>query len=139
MFKLGKYLQSKGGIPVGGSDNQKLWEVFTARDKPVLFTVGQFWSGDASEYYTLVTVPPGHNLDGTLGMADIPGAIVMLHGNIEGSVGTIASPFSLFGNWQRSSPTLFIVPPDYSVAVMPVTAASANDFGVRLGGFELES
>jgi len=140
MYNLGKYLQSKGGIPVGGSDNNKLWSVFTAQDKPVLIMAGCYWSGDTSEYYGFAQIPPGFALDGTLGMADIPGAIVFFSGNIEGAVGTIASPESLFGHYTRTPVgSWFILPPHYSIAVQPVTAASAADFGVRIGGFEIDA
>ena len=143
MFNLGQHLQSKGGIPVGGSDNNKLWSVFTARDKPVLITVLQFWSGDASEYYQLVQCPPGFALDGTLGMADINGSIALTPaGWIVGALGTVAEPRTL----QPDDPGRggivawnAIIPPDYSIAVQPVTAASAADFGVRVGGFEIDA
>lgn len=144
MFSLGIYRQSKGGIPVGGSDNNKLWEVFTAEDKPVMVTQAQFWSGDASEYYQLVQVPPGFALNGTLGMADINGSIAMTPaGWMVGALGTVAEPRTL----QADDPgrggiqgfAFFILPPNYSIAVQPVTAASAADFGVRVGGFELDA
>ncbi len=140
MFKLGQYLIGKGGIPVGGSDNNKLWQVFTAGDRPVLIMCGHYWSGDASEYYTLNQIPPGFALNGTLGMTDIPGAIEFFTGNIEGAVGTVASPESLFGHYTRTPVgAWFILPPNYSIAVQPVTAASAADFGVRIGGFEIDA
>lgn len=138
MYKLGKWVQSKGGIPVGGSDNNKLWEVFTAEDKPVVITCGGYWSGDASEYYTFMLVPPNFALNGTLGPADILGCIPLMVGNIEGNLGTIASPISLMNSYQRSSGPHWVIPPEYSIAVMPVTAASTADFGVRVGGFECE-
>lgn len=140
MFKLGQYLISKGGIPVGGSDNNKLWECFTAGDKPVLIMAGHYWSGDASEYYSLIQVPPGFALNGTLGMADINGAIEFFTGNIEGAVGTIANPESLFGHYTRTPVgAWFILPAHYSIAVQPITAASSADFGVRIAGFEIDA
>ena len=143
MYKLGEYLQSKGGIPVGGSDNNKLWSVFTARDKPILVTVLQYWSGDASEFYQLVQCPPGFALDGTLGCADIVGSIALMSpAFMEGATGTVAEPYTLQAADAGRSGFVamsFILPPDYSIAVQPVTAASAADFGVRIGGFEIDA
>jgi len=142
---LGKYIQAKGGIPVGGSDNNKLWECFTAGDKPVLITILQYWSGDASEYYQLVQVPPGKNLNGTLGMADINGSICITSGglNIVGGIGTVAEPLNLQATVavDRVGMQMFyyLLPPNYAIAVQPITAASSADFGVRIGGFELDA
>ena len=140
-MKLGNYIIGKGGIPVGGSDNNKLWRVFTAGSKPVLIMTGSFWSGDASEYYELIQVPPGHNLNGTLGVDDIKGAITIFAGNLEGAVGTLASPEPLFGHYTRTplGTAGFVLPPEYSIAVQPTSAASAADFGIRIGGFELDA
>lgn len=145
MYSLGNYIQAKGGIPVGGSDNNKLWECFTAEDKPILITVLQYWSGDASEYYQLVQVPPGRALDGTLGMAEINGAIVITSGgaNIAGGLGTVAAPYNLQATVAVDRVGMqsfsFILPPYYSIAVQAITAASSADFGVRIGGFEINA
>lgn len=138
-IKPGKWIQSRGGIPVGGSDNNKLWEVFTAGEKGVMIMTGSYWSGDGSEYYELVMCPPNSTLNGTLGVNDIKGTLTIFGGNIEGGVGTQAEPEALFGHYTRTSPgAWFYLPPHYSIAVQPVTAASAADFGVRLAGFECE-
>lgn len=139
MHVLGNYRQSIGGV-AAGSDNQKLWRVFTAGSNPVLITAAQFYGGDASEYYTLVQVPPsGGNLDGTLTMSDVPGAIVVTYGNIEGAAASEDSPQSLFNSFQRQTTVGLYLPPYYALAVMPVTAASTAAFVVTVGGFELHA
>lgn len=136
---LGEYRQSIGGV-AAGSDQSKLWRVLTAGEHPMLITAAQFYGGDASEYYTIVQVPPGAgNLDGTLTMSDIPGAIVVTYGNIEGAAATEDSPQSIFNSFQRQTTTGLYLPPFYALAVMPVTAASAAAFVVSVGGFEIAS
>ena len=135
-MNYGKYRQSIGGVPAGG-DQSKLSGVFTAMDKPMLITAAQFYGGDASEYYTIVQIPPGAGfLDATLTMSDIPGAIVVTYGNIEGG-GTEDSPQSFLNAFQSQSTLGWLLPPYYSLAVMPVTAASTAAFVGTMGGFEL--
>jgi hypothetical protein len=136
---LGTYRQSIGGV-AAGADNNKLWRVLTAGENPMLITAAQFYGGDASEYYTIVQVPPGAgNLDGTEVMSDLPGAIVVQAGNIEGGAWTEDSPQSLLNSFQRQTTQGWILPAFYTLAVMPVTAASTAAFVVTMGGFEYAS
>ena len=142
MGKLGKYRQSTGAV-AAGSDQDKVYRVFEAEDKPMMITALSYYGGDASEYYTFAQVPPGTTLagspNGTLELGDLPGAIVLGMGNIEGATGTVEAPFAFWGNWQRSSGAYWILPPYYTIVVLPVTAASTAEFTVWMGGFELDA
>jgi hypothetical protein len=140
MYPLGKYRQSTGGV-AAGSDNNVVYRVFQAENRPMLITALSYYGGDSSEYYQFAQVPPGSALDGapdgTLTMTDLGGAIPLGIGNIEGATGTQDAPFTFFGNWQRSSGAYWILPPFYTLVVYPVTAASTAALTVWIGGFEL--
>lgn len=142
MFKLGKYRQNTGGVGAG-ADNEKLWRVFQAEDKPILITALSWYGGDASEYYHFAQVPPGTSLegspDGTQLLSDCEGAITVMTGNIEGNIGTQDEPYSFYGNWQRSAGPYVILPPYYTLVVYPAGAASAAAFTVWIGGFEIDA
>ena len=135
----GKYRQSIGGV-AAGADNLKLWRVITASEVPLLITAAQYYGGDASEYYTFVQIPPGAAaLDGTATMSDIPGAIVVTAGNIEGGAYTEDVPRSLLNSFERQSTWGWLLPPYYALAVMPVTAGSTLALVCTAGGFEIAS
>ena len=142
MFKLGKYRQNTGGV-AAGADQDKCWRVFEAEDKPMLITALSYYGGDASEYYYFAQVPPGTSLsgnpDGTQTLTNLEGAIAVGIGNIEGATGTQNAPFTFWGNWQRSSGQYWILPPFYTLVVLPVTAASTAAFTVWMGGFEIDA
>lgn len=140
-MKLGKFVQSKGGIPVGGGEVNKLWTCFQASDKPVLVMYGNVWSGDSNEYYKLILCPPntlnGSN-NGNLSVEKVNGALVFLAQNVRGAIGTVNEPNSIFPETNAQSPSFPIIPAYWTLAVMPETAASANDLGIRIAGFEIE-
>ena len=139
-MKLGKWIQSKGGIPTSGSDQYIMSTVFVAGEKPVIITAGSYWSGDASETYRLSIIPPSGSVvwaENTYDMTDFNGALAF-GGQYGGNKGTILDPSSIF--WSSDSAQTFgwIVPPYWRVVVYNTTGASSTDFGMRLGGFEIE-
>jgi len=140
--KYGKFVQSKGGIPVGGSDNNLLWTCFQASDKPVVVMYGNVWSGDSNEYYKLILCPPntlsGSN-NGSLSVDEVNGSLVFLAQNVRGGSGTAAEPNSIFPETNTGSPSWPVIPAYWTLAVYPETAASANDLGIRIAGFELDA
>lgn len=143
-MKLGKYVSSKGGIGVGGADQYILWSVFAANDKPVLLTQGQFWSGDASEQYKIAMIPASSGVtfsNDAYTLADFNGAMSLGGGALRGGVGTVADPANVFGHSGTAEYAYnFLIPPFWRVVVMSVTAGgSAADFGMIMGGFEVEA
>jgi len=127
----------KGGIPTGGSDNSKLWIAFTAGKNPVQLIAGTYWSGDAAENYGLVMLPPGVNTspNGTVTLEGSMGAIMLNFQMAGGS--TAASPSAVWPGQKTAGQTPPVVPPFWTVYVVPLTAASAADFQLRLLGMEL--
>jgi len=142
-MKLGKYVSSKGGIGVGGADQYILWSCFAANDKPVLLTQGSFWSGDAAEQYALALIPPSSGVtfrNDAYTLADFNGAIAIGSLTFRGGVGTVAQPYNIMANSTSPEATYnWLIPPYWRVVVQSVTAGgSSADFGVILGGFEIE-
>ena len=141
MYKLGKFVQSKGGIPVGGGEVNKLWTCFQASDKPVVVMYGNVNSGDSNEYYKLILCPPntlnGSN-NGNLNVGQVNGALVFLAQNVRVGTGTVNEPNSIFPETNTGSPSWPVIPPYWTLAVMPETALSSNDLNIRIGGFEIE-
>jgi len=136
-YCYGESRVQRGGIPVGGSDNSKLWEVFTAREHPVQIIAGTYWSGDAGENYGLVMIPPGVETgqNGTSTLEGDMGAI-MLNSQLIGGY-TAASPGPVWPGNKTAGNTPPVVPPFWTVFVLPLDAASAADFQVRLLGMDL--
>ena len=62
-----------------GSDQSKLWSVFTAGENPVQLIGGSYWSGDAGEMYGLVMLPPSvpDQPNGTATLTGAMGAITL--------------------------------------------------------------
>lgn len=122
-----------------GSDQSKLWRVFTAGENPVQLINGSYWSGDAAESYALCLLPPtfvgSSNPNGTTTIAGNMGAI-MLNFQMAGG-NTATTPASIWPGLKTFGGPPPVVPPFWSVYVFPFEAASTADFQVRLMGMDL--
>jgi len=137
-YKYGQVRLGKGGIPVGGSDNEKAWPVFQAGENPVEIISGNYRSGDASELYCIGIVPPDFVANGTVTIAGGSQGVTVLNNGLIGDIHTAANPGDVFLNVDKYSVARnWIVPPFHQVVCWPITAASANDFFVSLLGLDL--
>jgi|APSaa5957512535_1039671.scaffolds.fasta_scaffold19690_7 hypothetical protein len=134
-MKLKKWIQSTGELPAG-ADQHMLYRVFTNQDKICSITTINWRSGDSMENYQMVCCPPSSNLDGTEEWADLKGAF-FINAVMKGGAGTTQVPFALLTAQGTGFP-FCLIPPYWSLAVCDVTAASANNFVVWVGGYELE-
>ena len=77
-YCYGQVRTAKGSI-AAGTDQSKLWSIFTAGENPVQLIGGSYWSGDAGEMYGLVMLPPSvPNLpNGTATLTGAMGAITL--------------------------------------------------------------
>jgi len=130
---------AKGGIPAGGSDNNKAWPVFQAGENPVEIISGQYRGGDASEYYAMAIVPPDFLANGTTTIAGDGQGVQLLNGVLLGGVHSVETPGNVYLNTPSKAyiGAHFIIPPYHQVIVWPYSAASANFFTVLLLGMDL--
>jgi len=136
-YQYGKVRLGKGGIPVGGSDNSKLWLVFSASENPVQLIAGSYWAGDSGENYGLVMFPPGVP-EGANGTATITGAMGAVTINFQMAGGeTAVTPAAVWPGQKTAGASPPVVPPFWSLYVLPVSGASAANFEVRLMGMDL--
>ena len=135
-YCYGQVRLGKGGIPVGGSDQDKAWGVFTAAENPVEIVAGTYRSGDAGEMYTFAIVPPDFsNLSGQTTIAGGDQGVVAL-GQVKGAAMTITEPGSIYSSMVPSIQQRIIVPPFHHIVIWCSTA-SAADFVVYLLGMDL--
>lgn len=135
-YCYGQVRQAKGSI-AAGSDQSKLWSVFTAAENPVQLIGGSYWSGDATESYGLVMLPPSvpAGPNGTATLAGSMGAIAINFQMAGGNTAT--SPIPMWPGQKTFGGTPPIVPPYWSLYVYPIDAASTADFQVRIMGMDL--
>lgn len=138
-YTYGKVRLGKGGIPVGGSDNNKAWPVFQAGENPVQIISGSYRSGDASEFYKLAIAPPDFVANGTVTIAGGSQGLTILNKSLSGGLHTATDPGDPFVDvvMKTSSTKSWIIPPWHQVIVWPFSAASTNDFFVSLLGLDL--
>lgn len=136
-YQYGEWRSQTGGIPVGGSDNSKLWVAFVAQENPVQLIAGSFWSGDSGEDYGLIAIAPGVNTkqNGTATLVGSMGGIMyaaqMNAGHTQADPGIIWPARKTAGN------TPPVLPPFWTLYCVPLTAASTADFQVRILGVDL--
>ena len=125
------------GVMAAGSDQSKLWSVFTAGDNPVQLIAGSYWSGDAGENYGLVMLGPSavNGPNGTQTLAGSMGAVA-LNFQMAGGL-TATTPAAVWPGQKTAGNTPPIVPPNWTVWVYPIDGASTADFQVRIMGIDL--
>jgi len=138
-YQYGEFRVSHGSIPVGGSDNSKLWVAFQARENPVQLIAGSFWSGDSGEDYGLVALPPGVETgqNGTTTLTGTMGGIMYMQQLNGGSTHTAVNPGIIWPGRKTAGNTPPVLPPHWTLYIIPVTAASTADFQVRILGVDL--
>jgi len=138
-YQYGTFRSQVGGIPVGGSDNSKLWVAFVARENPVQLINGSFWSGDSGEDYLLIALAPGveTGANGTTTLTGAMGGIMYAAQMNGGSTHTQVNPGIIWPARKTAGNTPPILPPFWTLYVLPGTAASAADFQVRILGVDL--
>jgi hypothetical protein len=136
-YIYGEVRSQTGGIPVGGSDNSKLWVAFKAGDNFVQLINGSFWSGDSGEEYSLIALAPGVNtkVNGTATLSGSMGGIMYVAQLNAGH--TQVDPGIIWPGRKTGGNTPPILPPHWTLYVLPVTAASTADFQVRILGVDL--
>jgi len=138
-YQYGEVRSQIGGIPVGGSDNSKLWVAFVAQENPVQLIAGSFWSGDSGEDYSLVALPPGVQTgqNGSTTLTGLMGGICYVQQMNGGSTYTAVNPAPIWPARKTAGNTPPILPPFWTLYVLPATAASTADFQVRILGVDL--
>jgi len=140
-FQLGKYIRGFGKAPAG-ADNNVLFSVFQATDKPCMITHLSTWGGDASETATFYLIPPefvGQASNGQVSPAAVGGDeknAMAIFGAVEGGTYTSTTKFAVFGPILRSTQYL-LIPPNHGVS-MAMSASPSTGFKVVTGAFELE-
>jgi len=137
MYVYGEVRSQKGGIPVGGSDNSKLWVAFKAGPNPVQLINGSFWSGDSGEDYGLIALPPGVDTKGN-GTTTLTGSMggIMYAAQLNAG-NTAVDPGIIWPARKTAGNTPPILPPGWTLYIVPLTAASAADFQTRILGIDL--
>ena len=135
-YCYGQIRTSKGSVGAG-SDQSKLWSVFTAGENPVQIIAGSYWSGDAGESYGLVMLAPSSvsGPDGTATLAGSMGAVAINFQMAGGNTQT--TPLAIWPGQKTAGNTPPIVPPFWSLYVYPIDGTSTADFQVRLMGMDL--
>ena len=135
-YCYGQVRTAKGSI-AAGTDQSKLWSIFTAGENPVQLIGGSYWSGDAGEMYGLVMLPPSVP-DQPNGTATLTGAMGAITLNFQmGGGQTATTPLAVWPGQKTAGNTPPIVPPFWSVYAIPFDATSTADFQVRLMGMDL--
>lgn len=136
-YQYGEFRSQVGGIPVGGSDNSKLWVAFVAEEHPVQLIAGTFWSGDSGEDYGLIALPPGveTGVNGTKTLTGSMGGIMYAAQLNAGH--TVVDPGIIWPARKTAGNTPPVLPPFWTLYVIPLTAASTADFQVRILGADL--
>lgn len=137
MYVYGEVRSQKGGIGVGGSDNSKLWVAFKAGSNPVQLINGSFWSGDSGEDYGLIALAPGVDtgVNGTVTLTGAMGGIMYAAQLNAGH--TAVDPGIIWPARKTAGNTPPILPPDWTLYIFPMTAASTADFQTRILGIDL--
>lgn len=135
-MKIGRWMQGKGGIPTTGSDQYILFRVFQNQEKPFMIQNINYHSGDAGDKYQLYVAPPSAKLDGTETVLDLKGSYG-INTTLLGAAGTLQDP-RIVPTQQGSGFPMALIPPYWSIAVCDLTGASAADFKVQIGGYEIE-
>jgi len=138
-YCYGQVRLGKGGIPDGGSDNNKAWPVFQAGENPVEIISGQYRGGDASEFYAMAIVPPDFLANGTVTIDGDGQGVQLLNSVLLGGINSATIPGNVYENPAAKSwvGAHWIIPPFHQVIVWPYIAASANFFTVLLLGMDL--
>lgn len=135
-YCYGQVRTSKGSVGAG-SDQSKLWSVFTAGENPVQLIAGSYWSGDATESYGLVMLPPSA-VNGPNGTQTLSGSMGAVAINFQMAGGnTATTPIALWPGQKTFGGTPPIVPPFWTLYVYPIDAASTADFQMRIMGMDL--
>jgi len=135
-YCYGQVRTAKGAVGAG-SDQSKLWSVFTAGENPVQLMGGSYWSGDAAENYGLVMIGPSA-VSGPNGTATLAGSMGAIAINWQmGGGNTAVQPLAIWPGQKTAGNTPPVVPPFWTVYVYPIAAASTADFQVRIMGMDL--
>lgn len=132
----GRFLIGSVTVPAG-SAAEILHRVFTAGEKPVAITQGQYYGGDTGEGGTLFLIPPNAFISG-MKPSDQAGSIAITNGGVmSGAKGTVEFPSNVLGTIDGRFPLLIM--PAFSSIAVNLNASNAAAFSVRLGGFELDA
>jgi hypothetical protein len=135
-YCYGQIRTSKGSVGAG-SDQSKLWSVFTAGENPVQIIGGSYWSGDAGESYGLLMLAPT-SVPGPNGTATLTGSMGAIALNFQMAGGnTQTTPLAIWPGQKTAGNTPPVVPPFWSLYVYPIDGTSTADFQVRLMGMDL--